>query len=379
MAAKQMSVFRRGHVVSILSAYAQDSSRPLDSHIRGYFRQKEAATLKDKKEVADTVYDLVRHKLYLETTTKKSDWKDLLHSYLQPDFREKQRTCGFPLHIKYSFPQSLVEILSNIYSNKTESLLAALNNRPPLTIRVNTLKTSTSDLMQKWRLKDHINVRKCSTSLYGLHILPRNDVNLFALEDFKEGKFEVQDEASQLCAFQIPAKPHVSVLDYCAGAGGKSLAIAPLMHNTGQIYLHDIRPSLLQEAKKRLKRAGVRNAQIVTNLGKLKGSMDIVVVDVPCTGTGTLKRNPDMKWKFTIDGLKDMLKKQFEIVEDAKKYLKPGGELVYTTCSILPQENLEMIQRLEERLSLHLVSEPFRTSPMFSTMDGFFTARLKLK
>ena len=366
-------------MLNILSAYTKLTAKPLDSHIRAYFHQRKTVDLREKREVADTVYELVRHKLYLETAAQKPQWEDMLKAYLDPEFRSKQRTSGLPTHLKFSFPEPFVEILRNVYSRKTEMLLSALNHRPPLTVRVNTLKSSCSDLLHKWRTVDRLGVRKCSSSLYGLQLITRGAVNLFAMEDFKQGKFEVQDEASQLCSFQIPAAPHLSILDFCAGSGGKSLAIAPLMQNKGQLYLHDIRTVLLQEAKKRLKRAGVNNAQIVTDLKRLRGKMDIVVVDVPCTGTGTFRRNPDLKWKFSLEGLKELVQKQFGIVEEAQRYLKPGGELVYTTCSILPQENLEMVQRIEERLGFTLVAEPFLTSPLLSDMDGFFTARLKRK
>lgn len=378
-AAKQMGLFRRGHILNILSAYSKLPTKPLDSHIRSYFHQRKTADLRETREVADIVYDMVRHKLYLETAAQKSQWEEMLKVYIDPEFRTKQRTSGLPTHLKFSFPEPFVEIMRNVYGRKTEMLLSALNHRPPLTIRVNTFKTSCAQLLQKWRTEDHLGVRKCSSSLYGLQIISRGAVNLFAMEDFKQGKFEVQDEASQLCSFQVPATPHMSILDFCAGSGGKSLAIAPLMQNKGQLYLHDIRPALLLEAKKRLKRAGVQNAQITTDLKRLKGKMDIVVVDVPCSGTGTLRRNPDLKWKFSLEGLKELILKQFSIVEEAQTYLKPGGELVYTTCSILPQENLEIVQRIEEKLNFKLVAEPFHTSPLLNDMDGFFTARLTRK
>lgn len=375
---KAMSIFRRGHTLHILSSFAFTGTKPLDGHLRSYFLLHKALGAHDRREVADTVYDIVRHKLYLETVSRSTNWEELLKTYLRPGFHEHRRASNLPLHIRHSFPQPLVEILTNIYGGRTESVLASLNRRAPLTIRVNTLKTSVSDLMQKWREDDSISVRKCAESTIGLQMISRN-VNLFGLEEFKKGLFEVQDEGSQLCAAQVPAAPGLSLLDFCAGAGGKSLAIAPKMKKKGVIYLYDIRPHILAEAKKRMKRAGVQNVQFIDDLEKLKTKVDIVLVDAPCSGTGTIRRNPDIKWKFTIEKLNELVEKQFSILQEAVKFLKPTGELVYTTCSLLPQENSELIHRAKTALSLEPCGPPFHTSPLSHDMDGFYTVRLKFK
>ena len=376
---KPMSIFRRGHTLNLLNSFSFSSPKPLDGHLRSYFLKHKAVGAHDRREIADTVYDMIRHKLYLETVTGKTTWEDMLKVFLQADFHSIRKTSNYPVHIRHSFPTSMVEILTNIYGKKTESILNSLNHRAPLTVRVNTLKSSCADLMHKWRNDDKIGVRRCSHSLFGLQIINRGSVNLFGMDDFKNGLFEVQDEGSQLCAYQVQAAPGISLLDYCAGAGGKSLAIAPRMENKGQIYLYDIRETMLVEAKKRLKRAGVHNAQVASNLNRLKKRMDVVLVDAPCSGTGTIRRNPDIKWKFTIEHLNELVEKQLSIMHSAFQYLKPTGELVYTTCSLLPQENSELIHRIKASLPLIEAAPPFQTSPLMGDMDGFYTVRLKYK
>jgi len=194
--------------------------------------------------------------------------------------------------------------------------------------------------------------------------------------------FEVQDEGSQLIADLIEATPRDHVLDYCAGSGGKTLAFAPKMQHKGQIYLHDVRLPALMEAKKRLCRAGIQNAQILLpddNSKKklLKKSMDWVLVDVPCSGTGTLRRNPDMKWNFQPDTIEKLIDKQQQIFEEALPFLHPQGSIVYATCSILPQENEEQIAYFIKKFKMKIVNAPFRSTPLSNGMDGFFGAVLK--
>ena len=203
------------------------------------------------------------------------------------------------------------------------------------------------------------------------------------MEEFKKGYFEVQDEASQLIAELIAIEPGMRFLDYCAGSGGKSLAIAPRLKERGQLFLHDIRPRALLEARKRLKRAGIQNAQLLPadspNKRLLKMKMDWVLVDAPCTGTGTFRRNPDMKWKFEDQLLPRIIQEQREIFEEALSFLKPGGHIVYATCSVLPQENLHQAAYFLDRFPLEQIGEPFSSIPLTGEMDGFFGVVFKKK
>lgn len=212
-------------------------------------------------------------------------------------------------------------------------------------MRANTLRTTRLDLLKKFKEMGWW-VEPTKFAPNGIRFIRPPEGNLFKLVEFKKGHFEVQDEASQLLAMRVDAKPKQTILDYCAGSGGKTLAFAPFMHNSGQIYLHDIRKSVEIQAKQRLRRAGVQNAQFhhdKMRLRKLlKGRCDWVLLDVPCSGSGVLRRNPDLKWKFSSERLEEMRKVQELILDESRWFMKSDGssKLVYCTCSILPEENI---------------------------------------
>lgn len=201
------------------------------------------------------------------------------------------------------------------------------------------------------------------------------------MDEFKKGFFEVQDEGSQLLANLVQCQPGQLVMDFCAGSGGKTLAFAPLMKNSGQIFLHDVRAYTLQDAKKRLRRAGIQNAQIIhaedPKLNKWKKKMDWVLVDAPCSGTGTLRRNPDMKWKFDIEMLERLIGQQRTIFEKALSFMKPEGHIVYGTCSLLKQENEHQLNHFIKTYNLKIEGQVFHSFPSLGGMDGFFGVVLK--
>jgi 16S rRNA C967 or C1407 C5-methylase (RsmB/RsmF family) len=180
----------------------------------------------------------------------------------------------------------------------------------------------------------------------------------------------------------VEAKSGQRGLDYCSGSGGKTLAIAPKMGGKGELYLHDIRAYSLKEAVLRLRRAGIQNAQILppdhATLKKLPGKMDWVLIDAPCSGTGTLRRNPDMKWKIDKAMIDRLVEEQRTIVKDALKYVKPEGRLVYATCSILPEENEAQVEFFISQLGLKLEKEPLKLLPQANGPDGFFGAVFKI-
>ena len=240
-----------------------------------------------------------------------------------------------------------------------------------MTIRANTLKISRDNLLQKLALQFEVALTEHSE--WGINFASK--INFSALPEFQEGLFEVQDEASQLGSALVHPLSKQQILDYCAGAGGKSLAIAPLMHKSGQLYLHDIRPQALLEAKKRFRRAGPQNVQF--SLPPKKGCMDWVIVDVPCSGTGTYRRNPDLKWKFETLDFPSLIEEQRQIFDEAIKYMNSHGTIVYMTCSILPDENEKQIDYFQKKYSLQIV-EKFQTLPLLQGMDGFFAVSLKL-
>lgn len=352
--------FRQYHLSAVLKSLELQQI-PLDAFLSHYFRSNKALGSKDRHFIGETVYHYIR-------------WKNLFdHLQLDPstlDLSAHQENLSIPLHVRHGMPEPLFNILAQTYGEETAKEIALTSNaRAPTTIRINPLKTSRDELLNRW---GHYKVIPCSVSQLGIQFHER--INFFTLPEFKEGLFEIQDEASQLAAELVLAKPKQHVLDYCAGAGGKTLAFAHRLENRGQLYLHDTRTHALEKARIRLKRAGIQNAQF--NLPPAKKSIDWVVVDVPCTGTGTLRRNPDLKWKFTLDGLMTLQQEQRQIFSNALSYLHPSGYIIYMTCSLLPQENEEQIAYFEKEFGLIAV-QTFKSLPSPGSMDGFYAVTLK--
>lgn len=349
--------FREHHLHALLGKFRTEKT-PTDVLLRHYFRQNKALGSKDRAWVSETFYHYVRWKnLY--------DALDLDPTSSLPDSHQVD------LHLRLGAPRKLVEILIKAYGEKEATQICQINQtRAPVTVRTNILKISREALLKK--LGSQFDVLPTKTSPWGIDFTSK--VNFSVLPEFQEGLFEVQDEASQLGSQLVHPLPKQQILDYCAGAGGKSLAIAPLMHQSGQLYLHDIRPQALIEAKKRARRAGIQNIQF--NLPSKNHSMDWVVVDAPCSGTGTYRRNPDLKWKFESIDFAILIKEQRQIFEKALSYLKENGTIVYMTCSILPEENEEQITYFQNTHALQIV-EKFQTFPTLDGPDGFFAVSLK--
>jgi 16S rRNA C967 or C1407 C5-methylase (RsmB/RsmF family) len=366
--------FREHHLLQILDSF-EEETLPLDVFLRAYFRRHTAVGSKDRKEICETIYGMIRWLSLIDYLGQAEyvSWEARLRIFLQMSPQKLQAQEAIPAHIRASFPKALYQLLTNSLGEKEAFNFCITSNAPaPTTIRTNLLKTTRDALLEQWQGRYRISL--CKHSPAGIRF--EEKINFFGTEEFKAGFFEVQDEASQLAAELIAIKPGERFLDYCAGSGGKSLAIAPKLQGRGQLFLHDIRPFALQEAKKRLKRAGIQNAQPLPhdspNKNTIKGRMDWVLVDAPCSGTGTLRRNPDMKWKFTELMLENLIAEQRQIFKEAITYLKPGGHIVYTTCSVLPQENQQQAAYFLEHFPLEEVGEPFSTFPLYNEMDGFF-------
>ena len=369
--------FPEHHLFQLLKRF-ENQHLPLDLFLSNYFRANSALGSKDRQLIGHAVYGMSR-------------WRGLLDYLIGNNPTWEQRYALFrsfqpanyliintiPLHIKISFPKELFALLEESYGEeKATQICQVCNSEAPVTIRINPLKTTRDLLLSRW--SSLFDISPCETSPFG--ILFKKRAPLTALPEFKEGLFEIQDEASQLVASLITPKPGEHVLDYCAGAGGKTLGFAHQMENMGQVYLHDIRPHVLEQARKRLKRAGIQNCQFLpaghVALEKLKKRMDWVLVDVPCSGTGTLRRNPDQKWKFSLALLNRLVGQQRMIFEKALSFLKPGGKIVYATCSILPAENEKQVAHFMQTYGLVQESPPFVSLPTYDGMDGFFAAVL---
>ncbi len=367
--------FRDFHLLEIFREYAKQTT-PLDLFLRNYFKLHHSIGAQDRKFLSETIYGMIRWQGLLDYFGEKNPtWEGRYQIFQTLHPESYLENLEIPLHIRCSFPLKYFTILKDSLGEESAKRFCLESNYPaPVTIRVNALKGSREELSARWG--SQYNTTPGTHSPWALHFPKR--INLFGLPEFKEGWFECQDEASQLVAFLVKAKPGDHVLDYCSGSGGKTLAFAPQMQNRGQIYLHDIRSHALQEAKKRLKRAGIQNAQLIPyedpKKSLLKNRMDWVLTDVPCSGSGTLRRNPDMKWKFDPESFLSLTQQQRAIFSEALSFVKPKGYIVYATCSVLPQENREQCQYFSANLPVQMIGTPFESFPSRGSMDGFFAA-----
>lgn len=366
--------FREFHLLELLDGY-EEKQQPLDLFISFYFRSHPALGSKDRGFIAETAYQLVRQKRMLDFLCPRGDWEDKYEFFKTADFKALFQDSSIPLSVRLNTPDFLFQLLENDYGIELATAICLASNQPaPTTVRANTSKISRDALIEKWLPLYPV----APTILSPDGIIFQKKMNFFELSEFKEGLFEVQDEASQIAGGLVELKPGDQVLDFCAGSGGKTLAFAPKMEGKGQVYLHDIRKHALAEAKKRLKRAGVQNFQLLfsdsPHINRLKKKMDWVFVDAPCSGTGTLRRNPDMKWKFDEEMLNRLLGQQRTIFEKALSFLKPGGKIIYATCSILKAENDCQVEHFLRTYPLKIEKAPFRSFPEEGKMDGFFAA-----
>lgn len=356
------------HISAFMESYTK-GQKPLDVALSEYLRAHKSIGAHDRRTIGETVFGMVRWKTLIDTMCPSPHLLDRLKCFRSLDINACWNNTTIPEPARWGVNEFLHSRLCAIYGHeKARALCQVLNGPAPTTIRVNQLKTTREDLLKKWEGKWEMT--PCLHAPAGIQFQKRTP--LFTLPEFREGLFEVQDEGSQCVAALVKAKPGDHVLDYCSGSGGKTLAFAPLLQGKGQIYLYDNRPWILQEARKRLRRAGVQNAQF--NLPAKK--MDWVLADVPCSGTGTLRRNPDAKWKIDAAMVERLQEQQREIVAKALEHVKPDGHLIYATCSILPEENQAQVAYFLAQHSLVLEQE-LTLLPQEGGMDGFFAAVFK--
>ena len=314
---------------------------------------------------------------------------------------------GAPAHVEGDYPEWLDPYLARVFGDERAAEGAALASRAPLDLRVNTLAATREDVLPKLA---HLGAEPTRWSPCGLRIRLSADARspaIHAEPAFIKGQIEIQDEGSQLAALLAGARPGEQVIDLCAGAGGKTLALAAAMENRGQIYATDSDKRRLVAIHERLARAGARNVQVRTpksignELADLAGRADLVLIDAPCTGTGTWRRNPDAKWRVRPGALAERLKEQEAVLDRAAALVKPGGRIAYVTCSVLAEENgdqirgfigrhgdfsvekpAEAVTALGERAYLFaravLISdEGLLMTPRRTDTDGFFVGRLR--
>ncbi len=259
------------------------------------------------------------------------------------------------LHTAGDFPDWLTSSLQRAFGERTQAEMAALARRAPVDLRVNTLKADRERVL---KVLDRYGARPTPLSPVGVRIEAPTGTgrtpNVEAEAGHGKGWFEVQDEGSQVAALLAGAGPRQQVLDLCAGSGGKTLALAANMQNTGQIYAYDSSRARLRPIFERLKRAGARNVQVLdggdeATLSALSARFDLVLVDAPCTGSGVWRRRPDAKWRLKLSQLAERRAEQRAVLDLAALSVKPGGRIVYVTCSVLPEENTDQITGLCER------------------------------
>ncbi len=269
-----------------------------------------------------------------------------------------------PAHVEGDYPEWLDPYLARVFGDERAAEGVALASRAPLDLRVNTLAGTREDALPELA---HLAAEPARWSPVGLRIRLAADAKspaIHAEPAFLKGRIEIQDEGSQLAALLAGAKPGEQVIDLCAGAGGKTLALAAAMENRGQIYATDTDKRRLAPIHDRLARAGARNVQVRTpksvgnELADLAGRADLVLIDAPCTGIGTWRRNPDAKWRIRPGALAERIKQQDAVLDSAVALLKPGGRIAYITCSVLAEENGDRVRAFIGRHGDFSVEKP---------------------
>ncbi|MDC1168032.1 RsmB/NOP family class I SAM-dependent RNA methyltransferase [Flavobacteriaceae bacterium] len=359
---------------------------------------------RDRKFVAETIYEIVRWKrLYAEIANVKEPfdrnnlWRIfsvwcVLKGITLPDWNQIEPTPTRRIKGKFDelsrirkFRESIPDWIDNIaISELGEELwtkeLAALNKQAEVILRTNTLNITKKEL-QKILSEESIFTEFIPNHEDALRLIER--ANVFRTEAFKNGYFEVQDASSQLVAEYLDVEPGMKVVDTCAGAGGKTLHLASFMKNKGQIIAMDIYESKLRKLKVRARRNKVHNidTRVIDStkpIKKLYGKADRVLIDAPCSGLGVLRRNPDSKWKLQPEFLDNIKKVQQDILQHYSKMVKHGGKLVYATCSVLPSENQHQIAEFlasESGKEFKLVKDN-KVLAHISGFDGFYMAQL---
>ena len=386
-----------GHTREVLELVL-DSGRPADNLIDTFFRSHKYLGSHDRRFIAETAYGTLRHlrrceKILLLALGKRADgilsedgYLLLLMTYLlaidrrtvlaaedvfdavqsgrlkqelpsilkaieavaEPEISDSVERIG----IKYSFPDWMVRRFQTQYGEaETELLCESLNGQAPLTVRVNTLKTTVEEC-QRALMEEGVEAQTTRLSPFAL-LIPKR-LNVFQLQVFRNGFFEVQDEGSQMLPFLVDPKPTAKVLDACAGAGGKTLELSALMKNRGEIVASDVHSSRLEELRRRLKRGGASNVRIrlVGDIAELadrhRDYFDVVLLDAPCSGLGTIRRNPGMKWVVTEETVQEVTEKQIHILDAGSELVKPGGIIAYATCTLFQAENEGVVEKFLE-------------------------------
>lgn len=371
--------------------------RYADKVIEKVLKQNSRWGSRDRRFIAETTYDIVRWYTLFRFISRAREgeyWKlvaawcvlhevslplwDEFKSINKEDFLNRYESAKSQRVLRESIPDWMDEVGLRELGDRWEKELASLNDEAQVVLRANTLKTSPRDLVEQLAEED---VDAQTIEGFDDAVVLSERQNVFSTSLFKEGFFEVQDAASQAIAPFLKPEPGLRIIDACAGAGGKTLHLAAMMKNKGRIIAMDVEQWKLDELSKRARRAGVSNLEtrIIDSskvVKRLENSADRLLLDVPCSGLGVLKRNPDAKWKLSHSFIDEVRTLQQHIINDYCTMIKPGGLMVYSTCSILPSENENQVRTfLEQRNDFTLMEEKHLWPS--DGFDGFYMALLK--
>ncbi len=375
-------------------------NRYADKVIEKVLKQHPKWGARDRRFIAETTYDIVRwYRLFLELTKAKDDdfwalfgawcmWNkidlpdwDELAGLNKSRFYENYDKAQHIRKIKESIPDWLDELGQQELGSFWEKEIHALNEQAKVVLRTNTLKISRNDLQKQLKEEEGIETDRLEEFPDALILNERQ--NIFTRQQFKDGLFEVQDAGSQSIAAFLEVKPGMRVIDACAGAGGKTLHIAALMKTKGRIIAMDTEAWKLDELKKRARRAGasdiIETRVIDTSkvIKRLENSADRLLLDAPCSGLGVLKRNPDAKWKLSLEFIEKIKIIQRDILQTYSTMVKKDGVMVYATCSILPSENEKQVTAFLEANAGKFELQGQHTIHPSDGFDGFYMCRMK--
>ncbi len=408
-----------GHAGDAL-ARLLEFSQPADAILSTYFREHRTLGGRERGFVAETCYSVLRHKRQLEKLVQKAKsprWLVLAALLRFGGVAQRQLAevvsatekgwllefksrpePEFTLAEQADLPDWLVErLLTRMSGAELLELARGLNQSAPLDVRVNTMRALREEVLA--RLNDEgIAAEACPYAPFGIRLKSKPALQKHPL--YLEGVIEVQDEGSQLLGALLAPKRSEMVVDFCAGAGGKTLLLGAMMRSTGRLYAFDVSDKRLVKLKPRVARSGLSNVHPICiasendiRVKRLAGKIDRVLVDAPCSGLGTLRRNPDLKWRQNAQSIAELARKQRDILGGAARLVKPGGRLVYATCSILGEENEEVVDAfLSSRPEFHRLNaaailaqqgielacgEDMRLLPHINGTDGFYAAVLE--
>lgn len=391
---------------------------PADACLSRFFRDVPKLGARDRAFIAEAVYGVLRHLRSLSALAAPATPRRLLLAWMARhggynlrqfegrikdddlDWLRQVKSADLseqPEAVRLELPDWLHERLATRHGDDLAELAAALNRPAPLDLRVNTLKMRRDDVLSAFQAEG---IAATPTPWSPLGIRLQGKPALHQHPMFQAGAVEVQDEGSQLLGLLLAPRRGEMVCDFCAGAGGKTLLLGALMHNSGRLYAFDVSEKRLNNLKPRLARSGLSNVhpQWIAHerdpkIKRLAGKFDRVLVDAPCSGLGTLRRNPDLKWRQSPESVAELTAKQAAILDSAARLVKPGGRLVYATCSLLTEENEDIVAAfLNDHPDFHLVSagdllaaqgialemgEHLRLDPPRHATDGFFAAVLE--